>query len=45
VVTGQIKALADRKRLTLDDVDFLLREYHSQFVAADVAETIEPVDR
>lgn len=45
VVTSQIKALADRKRLTLDDVDFLLREYHSQLVAADVAESIEAVDR
>lgn len=28
-VTAQIKALADQKRLTLDDVDFLLREFHS----------------
>jgi len=31
-VTAQIKALADQKRLTLDDVDFLLREYHSAHV-------------
>jgi homocitrate synthase len=32
-VTAQIKALADQKRLTLDDVDYLLREYHSAHVA------------
>lgn len=31
-VTAHIKALADQKRLTLDDVDFLLREYHSKVV-------------
>jgi homocitrate synthase len=40
-VTAQIKLLADQKRLTLDDVDFLLREYHSQMVDADMVESIE----
>lgn len=32
-VTAQIKAFADQKRLTLDDVDYLLREYHSAHIA------------
>ena len=36
-VTAQIKALADQKRLTLDDVDYLLREYHSAHVALTAA--------
>ncbi len=40
-VTNQIKALADQKRLTLDDVDFLLREYHSKLISATVLEGIE----
>ncbi len=40
-VTNHIKALADQKRLTLDDVDFLLREYHSQAISAAVIEGIE----
>ena len=40
-VTNHIKALADQKRLTLDDVDFLLREYHSQQISAAVIEGIE----
>ena len=40
-VTNQIKALADQKRLTLDDVDFLLREYHSKLISAAVLEGIE----
>jgi homocitrate synthase len=40
-VTAQIKSLADQKRLTLDDVDFLLREYHSQMVDAEMVESIE----
>jgi homocitrate synthase len=40
-VTAEIKSLGDRKRLTLDDVDFLLREYHSQTVDAEMVETIE----
>lgn len=29
-ITAQIKALADQKNLSLDDVDVLLRNYHSQ---------------
>ena len=29
-ITAQIKALADQKKLSLDDVDVLLRSYHSQ---------------
>ncbi|MCB0059830.1 MAG: homocitrate synthase, partial [Caldilineaceae bacterium] len=40
-VTSHIKALADQKRLTLDDVDFLLREYHSKLISTDVIEGIE----
>jgi homocitrate synthase len=40
-VTAQIKALADQKRLTLDDVDFLLRAYHGQMVDAEMVESIE----
>ena len=40
-VTAHIKALADQKRLTLDDVDFLLREYHSKLIDVDVIEGIE----
>lgn len=40
-VTAQIKFLADQKRITLDDVDFLLREYHGQMVDAEMVETIE----
>jgi homocitrate synthase len=31
-ITAQIKTLADQKRLTLDDVDVLLRDYHSQLL-------------
>ena len=30
IITAQIKTLADQKRLNLDDVDVLLRNYHSQ---------------
>ena len=37
-VTSQIKSLADEKRLTLDDVDVLLRQYHSQSVANQAIE-------
>lgn len=40
-VTAQIKALADQKRITLDDVDFLLREYHSKLISAEMLENIE----
>ncbi len=32
-ITAQIKHLADQKNLSLDDVDVLLRDYHSQVVA------------
>jgi homocitrate synthase len=34
-VTARIKALADQRPLSLDDVDVLLREYHSQAVQAN----------
>lgn len=34
-ITAQIKALADQKHLSLDDVDVLLRSYHSQSVDAE----------
>jgi homocitrate synthase len=34
-ITAQIKALADQKRLSLDDVDVLLRSYHSHSVGED----------
>lgn len=40
-VTAQIKSLADQKRLTLDDVDFLLRAYHGAMVSGEMAETID----
>ena len=40
-VTAQIKSLADQKRLTLDDVDFLLREYHGAMVSGEMIETID----
>lgn len=33
-VTAQIKAEADRRKLSLDDVDVLLREYHSRALTA-----------
>jgi homocitrate synthase len=39
-ITAQIKALADQKKLNLDDVDVLLRSYHSQLVNED---WLEPV--
>ena len=34
-ITNQVKALADQKKLSLDDVDVLLRDYHSQSVAQE----------
>ena len=34
-ITAQIKALADQKNLSLDDVDVLLRSYHSSSVEAE----------
>ena len=40
-VTAQIKSLADQKRLTLDDVDFLLREYHGAQVDGEMVDSIE----
>ncbi len=40
-VTSQIKSLADEKRLTLDDVDVLLRQYHSQSVANQAIEAAD----
>ena len=40
-VTAHIKSLADQKRITLDDVDFLLREYHSKMFNAEMIQTIE----
>ncbi len=39
-ITAQIKALADQKKLNLDDVDVLLRNYHSQVLAERRDETI-----
>lgn len=40
-VTSQIKALADQKRLSLDDVDVLLRQYHSHAVAQKAIEAAD----
>lgn len=40
-VTAQIKSMADQKRLTLDDVDYLLRNYHSAAVDGNAIEAIE----
>jgi homocitrate synthase len=40
LITAQIKALADQKQLSLDDVDVLLRDYHSQLLAAEALEII-----
>ncbi len=34
-ITAQIKVLADQRNLSLDDVDVLLRDYHSQMVATE----------
>ncbi len=42
-VTAQIKALADQKRLSLDDVDVLLREYHSHSIQPHGSEVVERV--
>ena len=39
-ITVHIKALADQKKLTLDDVDFLLRSSHSQSVGEDTLDTL-----
>ncbi len=40
-ITAQIKALADQKQLSLDDVDVLLRSYHSTHVSTDDVSTDE----
>lgn len=39
-ITTQIKTLADQKNLSLDDVDVLLRSYHSQSVEEERLEVI-----
>jgi len=39
-ITTQIKALADQKNLSLDDVDVLLRSYHSQSVEEERLEVV-----
>jgi homocitrate synthase len=41
-ITTQIKALADQKNLSLDDVDVLLRSYHSSSVEIENAEVVLP---
>ncbi len=41
VITAQIKTLADQKRLNLDDVDVLLRNYHSQSVQPELLHASE----
>ena len=43
-VTAQIKAMADQKRLTLDDVDYLLRAYHSSVVDGEAIEAMESME-
>ncbi len=40
IITAQIKALADQKNLSLDDVDVLLRHYHSQDVHTIASESV-----
>ncbi len=44
MVTAQIKAMADQKRLTLDDVDYLLRAYHSAVVDAEAIAAMESLE-
>ena len=39
-ITTQIKSLADQKNLSLDDVDVLLRSYHSQILESDTLDAI-----
>lgn len=41
-VTARIKAEADQRRLSLDDVDALLREYHSQAIEAEAIGELIP---
>ncbi|GIV79119.1 homocitrate synthase [Litorilinea aerophila] len=43
-ITAQIKALADQKQLSLDDVDVLLRNYHSANVDAEAETGLTPSD-
>ncbi len=37
-ITAQVKALADQRNLSLDDVDVLLRSYHAEGVAVEALE-------
>ena len=39
-ITAHIKALADQKNLSLDDVDVLLRDYHSQVVGPETLDSL-----
>ena len=39
-ITAQIKLLADQRNLSLDDVDVLLRDYHSKFVGESASEVL-----
>jgi len=38
IITAQVKVLADQKRLSLDDVDVLLRSYHSEGICHEQPE-------
>ena len=42
-ITAQIKSLADQKKLSLDDVDVLLRTYHSEMVDSRELDTLSNV--
>lgn len=44
LVTAQIKSLGDQKRLTLDDVDYLLRQYHSSVVDGNAIDAMESLE-
>ncbi|MEZ4664334.1 MAG: homocitrate synthase [Caldilineaceae bacterium] len=39
-ITAQIKALADQRSLSLDDVDVLLRAYHAENITSDLLEAV-----
>lgn len=41
IITAQIKTLADQKQLSLDDVDVLLRSYHSQSLVPELLHVVE----
>lgn len=43
IITAQIKTLADQKQLSLDDVDVLLRSYHSQSLVPELLHVVEEV--